>query len=80
MCTEIQIRGGARLETLGDLWALVGKDNVVMSHEANFESDDCLCHVDARATAKKAGYDCAPGWDECCVDHVWFKNGQSEQK
>ena len=55
MCTTMEI-DGEWIDGLGELWGIVGQDNVVMSHEASFEWNDCLCHVDVRATAKKARY------------------------
>jgi hypothetical protein len=69
MCTTIQING-EYIDGLGELWGILGQENVVMSHKASFEWDDCLCHVDVQATAAKAGYSCRSGWDESSCDFI----------
>lgn len=77
MCAAIQIRGGPRIDRLGDLWSLVGRENVAMTHRADFTSDDCLCHVDVEVTAFNGGYKSASGWDKYGADYVWFDAGQT---
>lgn len=59
MCQEI-IANDHHCETLGDLRAQVGADNVVFSEpellpEAAFDDCNCLCHVDIEATAERSG-------------------------
>lgn len=71
MCTTIQIRNGPRIDSCGELWNLVGRRNVVFSHEADFGADDCLCHVDVRRTALRSGFKSRSGWDECAADFIW---------
>lgn len=71
MCIEIQIEGGPRIETCGELWTLVGQDAVVYRHLSDFTANECLCHVDIVATAEKSGYRCRSGWDESAVDFIW---------
>lgn len=77
MCTQIQIRNGDGrdgVETCGQLWALVGRDNVVWGETGvgyTFEENECLCHVDVEATAERAGYECRSGWDEAACDYIW---------
>lgn len=72
MCTTLNI-DGEYIDSLSELWGIVGQDNVVMSHEASFEWDDCLCHVDVQATAARAGYSCKSGWDNFACDFTLTK-------
>lgn len=78
MCTQVLVMGDPNVdvETCGELWSLVGKDNVVIGktlpgHE--FDANECLCHIDIEATAQRAGYTCRSGWDDACCDYIWEK-------
>lgn len=74
MCTQILVKDAGGIETCGELWALVGRGNVVPSPTLpgyEFEENECLCHVDIEATADRAGYNCRSGWAEACVDYIW---------
>lgn len=80
MCVEIEI-DRERIETCGQLWKIIGRENMVFTHDADFKEDDCLCHLDVGATAKRAGYVSRSGWDEAAIDHIWkrsFHTGEAK--
>jgi hypothetical protein len=72
MCTEIQIKGGERIDHTGQLFSLIGRENAVFDPAAgSVGTDECLCHLDVPATAARAGYSCRSGWDEEGCDFIW---------
>ena len=77
MCVEIQIENGPRLDCLGELWGLFGRENVVMADTAgapaDWKADECLCHVDVAATAKASGYISRSGWESHAVHYIWAR-------
>lgn len=77
MCTQIKIIGGDGIDSCGQLWKLVGKGAVVWTEHSGdheFQENECLCHCDVEATAKRNGYSCRPGWDEFGCDYIWERH------
>lgn len=72
MCTQISWNGKL-IETCGQLWDAIGRDNVSYRGwpSMSFEPQDCLCHIDIEATAAKAGLTSRSGWDDAGVDFIW---------
>lgn len=59
MCTEIDVIGGPRIETVGELRKFVYPAKVVFEpgYPAEAKAEDCcLCPVNTTATAAAAGY------------------------
>lgn len=64
MCTTVLI-GDRRIETVGEMRAILGRDVIVgEGYGAGWVPDDnnCLCCLDMKATAEAAGY--VVDWDE----------------
>lgn len=75
MCVQIQIDGGPYIETTGDLFRLIGDGNVIFHPGGEtISTEECLCHVNAEKTARKAGYSCKSGWDKAGCDYLWKKH------
>lgn len=66
MCQMIEINGEI-IDSGKELKALVHPANIVFCHGAtDVDENECLCHIDVKATAKKAGLKCRkadwPDW------------------
>lgn len=58
MCTTLWSEGGEEVGSIGELKALCG--NIVMHKYADgleTKDNECLCHVDIKATMAEAGFD-----------------------
>ena len=76
MCTEIQILNGPRIETVGQLWEIIGRESAVFTHAVDFKENDCLCHLDVPETASRSGFNSRSGWDNDGVDFIWERTAR----
>ena len=66
MCVIIEVNCSI-VETGAELRRAVGPYNIVLRDCDTIGDDECLCHVDIEATAKKAGMSCYQA-----NDFVWW--------
>lgn len=81
MCVEIQIKGGKRIDGVGDLYDALGRENVVFNKGCEPTGDnECLCHVNIRATARKAGFYYRNGWKSASCDYIFERRAASGKR
>ena len=90
MCTSVIVRGEGRpavnIDCVRDLAAFVGRDNIVPGqlHSGTIDPDDdcCLCPVDLKAVAEKAGFDVSYDDDGDPMECIWHrrKSGGAEAR